>query len=127
MDRIKWASALPQVLLVEDEELLRQLLTDVITELGMTVIAVETADTGVDVLQHTHGIDLLITDVRTPGQSSGWDLAAAAFALRPDLPIIITSGYSEQTSPLPASAVFVRKPWRLDAVCKMVQKRLGRT
>ncbi|MBA1245799.1 response regulator [Pseudomonas japonica] len=127
MKTLKPRSALPHVLIVEDEELLRQLLADVIADLGTTVTAVETADAGAEVLAHTPAIDLLITDVRTPGQSSGWDLAAFAAARRPELPIIITSGFSVQTCPLPASAVFVGKPWRLDALCELVKARLGRT
>lgn len=118
--------AAPQVLVVEDEELLRELLIDMIGELGTTVIAVGTADAGIEVLKQTPIIDLLITDVRMPSRLNGWDLAQAAFALRPDLPIIIMSGFSEHTAPLPPKAVFVRKPWQLNALCELVRARLGK-
>lgn len=118
-------TAAPSIMIVEDEDLLRELLTEVFSEMGVTVSAVATADAGLTAFEQNTGFDLLVTDVRTPGRMNGWELAAAVYSQWPDVPIIITSGYSaEHDNELPPSACFVQKPWSLDSLCNLAKTLL---
>ncbi|WP_263264491.1 response regulator [Pseudomonas sp. RIT-PI-S] len=119
-------TAHPVVLIVEDDELLRELLVEVISELGCTVRAVGTADDGLCAIQQHRDVGLVLTDVMTPGSITGLQLATALHTHWPELPVIVTSGYSAQLfSDLPPSACFLAKPWSLDAILSLVQGRLN--
>jgi len=56
-------------------------------------------------------IDVVLTDIRMPGMS-GTEFAARARALRPELPVVLTSGYVEA----PPGLTFIPKPWRRQGV-----------
>jgi DNA-binding NtrC family response regulator len=115
------------VLVVEDDDTLRDILLEVIRETGAEVEVVATADDGLTTLKRRADIELLLTDVKTPGRLSGWDLAKAAYERRPNLPVIIMSGYSYQPgAELPPNACFVHKPCPLDTLVAMVKARLMR-
>jgi DNA-binding NtrC family response regulator len=115
----------PIVLVVEDDELLRALLIEVISEAGAFVEAVGTADAGLRAFEQCPAIDLIVTDVMTPGVLSGWDLAAAVYARKPELPVIITSGYSSALTPqLPGNACFLPKPWSLVQLTDLIKARV---
>lgn len=81
------------VLVVEDEPLIRMGISCVLKELGHNVLE---ASTGSDALKILHGnseIDLLLTDFRMPG-ICGLDLATKSKAIRPNLRIVLMTGYS---------------------------------
>ena len=65
-------------------------------------------------LQAHPEIEVLFTDVRMPGMS-GTELAEAAQRLRPDLRIVLTSGYVGPKD-VPDHIPFVPKPWRVDDI-----------
>lgn len=116
----------PSVLIVEDEELLRELLMEAMSELGAHVQAVETADAGWAAFENAGSLDLLITDVRTPGKMNGWDLAAAIYLKCPGLPVIITSGFSANPpTSIPPTACFIQKPWSLAVISQLAYDRLN--
>ena len=71
-------------------------------------------------LQAHPEIQVLFTDIRMPGMS-GTELAEAAQRLRPDLKIVLTSGYVGPRD-VPADITFVPKPWRMDAIAEAVTK-----
>ncbi|RYF70457.1 MAG: response regulator, partial [Comamonadaceae bacterium] len=83
------------VLLIEDEPTVRQLLREVLSELGYTVIAVEDGPTGLRVLQASQGVDLLVTDVGLPGGMNGRQVADAGRVMRPGLKVLFITGYAE--------------------------------
>jgi DNA-binding NtrC family response regulator len=116
----------PVVLVVEDDELLRALLIEVISEAGAFVEAVGTAEAGLRAFEQCQAIGLIVTDVVTPGPLTGWDLAKAVHEQRPELPVIITSGYAYQAGyELPANASFLPKPWSLVQLMDMVKARFS--
>lgn len=118
----------PLVLIVEDDELLRALMVEVVTDADLRVEAVSTADAGLLAFEACPHIGLLLTDVRTPGVLNGWDLAKTVCDRNPDVPVIITSGYCfEASSDLPRSASFISKPWSLDQLCDLVKARIQGT
>jgi PAS domain S-box-containing protein len=86
------------ILVVEDEEPVRRLAVGALQWCGFEVLE---AVTGVEALvmwkKHHHRIQLLLTDVAMPGGVSGVDLAQACRATNPALPVLITSGYNQES------------------------------
>lgn len=81
------------VLIIEDEEGIQQLLKRVVSMLGH---AVHLAGNGADAisLAQQHEPDLIITDLSLPGKPNGIDLVRALRALKPDRPLVVTTGYT---------------------------------
>ncbi|HEX8379703.1 MAG TPA: PAS domain S-box protein [Allosphingosinicella sp.] len=112
------------VLLVDDEPLVRASTADMLTELGYEVVE---ADSGTDALAllDVRQPDLVITDHLMPGLS-GTDLALILAAERPDLPVLIVSGYADLDG-LPADLPRLTKPFRQADLAAAVEKlRSGR-
>jgi PAS domain S-box-containing protein len=85
------------VLIVEDDPFVRSYAVMCLGSLGYVAIP---AIDGNDAMQRLAGddpIDLLFTDIVMPGGLSGWSLAEAALVLRPDLRVLLTSGYALDT------------------------------
>ena len=84
-----------KILLVEDDDLVRDHVAKQLRDLGYRVIACSNGADALQALRATADVDLLFTDVVMPGGMNGRELAEAARALRPDLPVLFTSGYTE--------------------------------
>jgi two-component system, cell cycle sensor histidine kinase and response regulator CckA len=99
------------ILLVEDEQSLRTLMTRILRQHGYTVTAASHPSKARDVVEdHTTTIDLLVTDVVMP-EATGTELAAQLQAICPDLRVLYTSGYVPNASELPPGAAFLAKPF----------------
>jgi CheY-like chemotaxis protein len=83
------------VLVVDDESSVRTLIDEVLQELGYTVLQAELGAGGLEILESSHRVDLLITDVGLPGGMNGRQLADAALVRRPDLKVLFITGYAE--------------------------------
>lgn len=115
----------PTVLIVEDEPMIRELLTLYLEEWGATVTAVATADDGNEALRKQDWT-LLITDVQTPGLLNGIDLAWVASQQKPQTRIIVMSGYYECSGRvLPPSAEFLPKPWPITQLQELLCSQLN--
>lgn len=84
-----------KILLVEDDELVREHVESLLTSLGYQVVQARNGEEGIALLRDHEDIVLLFTDVVMPGRLNGPELAEAAWRLRPDLPVLFTSGYAE--------------------------------
>jgi PAS domain S-box-containing protein len=82
------------VLLVEDNDQVREFAESLLVDLDYKVISAPSADAALEALAGRE-VDLLFTDVMMPGMS-GVELAERARNLRPDLPVLLASGYSEE-------------------------------
>ena len=85
------------ILLVEDNDLVRTHVDKQLRLLGYTVTACATGSEALSQLKADEAIDLLFSDIVMPGDMDGIMLAEAAQALRPDLKILLTSGYNKNT------------------------------
>lgn len=83
------------ILVVEDDQLVRENLIDQLQSLGYRVLAATTAPEALEIIRRPDAIDLLFTDIVMPGGMDGVQLAKAAQALRPKLRVLFTSGYPE--------------------------------
>lgn len=87
------ASAGEIVLLVEDNDEVREYAKSLLEELGYGVVEAGDAEQALKVLQNSPRIDLLFTDIVLPG-ASGRELSGKASELRPELPVLFTTGYT---------------------------------
>ncbi|MEA2740585.1 MAG: hypothetical protein QOH05_3892 [Acetobacteraceae bacterium] len=83
------------ILVVDDEAMVRMLVTEVLEEQGYTPIEAEDGPSALRVLESERRIDLLITDVGLPGGINGRQVADAARGLRPGLKVLFITGYAE--------------------------------
>ena len=102
-----------RVLLVEDEYLLCEATREDLEDLGLEVVCASDCDAGWDTFNADRHIDVLITDIRTPAQRDGWELAREARLAQPQLHVIYVSGYSASEPRPVAGGVFLQKPYRL--------------
>jgi PAS domain S-box-containing protein len=84
-----------RILLVEDDDLVRAHAVQLLTSLGYGVVAATNGPEALAQLRENIPCDLLFTDVIMPGGLTGPRLAEAAHVLRPGLPVLYTSGYTE--------------------------------
>ena len=82
----------PKVLLVEDEPMLSELLTEALTDKGFAVHAAPNADGALQHLRSGADVDILFTDIDLGDGIDGAQLARIAREMRPRLPIIYASG-----------------------------------
>lgn len=112
------------ILVVEDDNIVRMLIVDVLQELDYSVL--EAAD-GKDALTHLGDgqkvIDLLMTDQGLPDMN-GRDLATEARKLRPGLPVLFASGYAESIEVQDGMDV-IGKPFSIDQLRSKVKGILG--
>jgi two-component system cell cycle sensor histidine kinase/response regulator CckA len=115
------------ILMVEDEEAVRESTCEYLTSRGYTVLQGKDGADALQVLEHFAGkIHLLITDVIMPGMS-GAELGKRVRELRPDIRVIYISGYTESTvvrHGVEAKAGFLQKPFTLTALAGKVREVL---
>jgi len=85
------------ILVVEDDIEVRALATALIRSLGYRVVEATSGQEAMKIINSGQPVDLLFTDVVMPGGMHGRQLADAAHAVRPELKVLFTSGYSEKT------------------------------
>jgi len=91
-------------------------------EAGWAVLEASTGEGAVEQLRNGFDIDLLVTDIQLAGQLSGWDVAKAAREVRPDFPVIYTSGNPCNPSRQVQGGVFLSKPCNSFQVIEAGQK-----
>lgn len=113
------------ILLVEDEQMVRDLATAILREYGYTVLTAANGLEGLRICEDsTQAIDVMVTDVVMP-EMSGRQLAEAAAQLRPDMRVIYMSGYTDDSvvrhGVLEGDATFIQKPFLPDALASAVR------
>jgi CheY-like chemotaxis protein len=112
------------ILVVEDEELVRDIIARELEDAGYLVIEAASAEAGLEVIE-TRPVGLLFTDIRLPGQMDGWRLAEEARSRCPDLPVVYATGYSAAEPRLVAGGVFLRKPYLPSTVVATIERLIG--
>jgi CheY-like chemotaxis protein len=104
------------ILLAEDEALVRLVAAETLRDAGYEVREAGDGNAALEILEAGERIDLLITDVRMPGLN-GYQLAELGTKLRPDLKVLLVTGYAQE--PLPAAMIragtrVLYKPFDID-------------
>jgi PAS domain S-box-containing protein len=117
------------ILLVEDDALVRVFARGQLECLGYRVLEAATGAAALELLRGRDDVALLFTDVVMPGGMSGRQLADAATQLRPALPILYTSGYTEDAiihhGRLAPGVMLLSKPYRRAELAQKVSAALG--
>jgi CheY-like chemotaxis protein len=102
----------PLAIVVEDDEIQREMASVVLEECELDVIPCETAEAAAAILESLERQPtMLFTDVQLPGALTGADLAYLVRSKYPDARVLVTSG-DDPPPPLPDGARFMPKPWR---------------
>ncbi len=131
VERSKVISEMPigsgeRILVVEDDEGVRELTRVMLEDLGYVVFCAENAAGAMKVFEGNETCDLLLTDVVLSGGESGPELAKILTALRPGLPVLFFSGYSQHpvVGDLPVEIPLLQKPFRKIDLARIVRQVL---
>ena len=114
------------ILVVEDELLIRIMLSDSLRDVGYHVIEANSADEALSLLE-TFVPDLILSDVRMPGTIDGMGLLSIVKVSHPEVPVIIVSAHFESHVAIASGAAdFVSKPYTCELVVKIVEKQLAK-
>jgi PAS domain S-box-containing protein len=117
------------ILVVEDDELVRNFVTAQLDSLGYRTVTVADGRAALTQLSRGLQIDLLFTDVVIPGGMTGRQLADEVSRRRPGTKILYTSGYTENSivhhGRLDRGVLLLSKPYRKSALASMVRLALG--
>jgi CheY-like chemotaxis protein len=118
------------VLLVEDDEDVRELVAAQLRALGYQVITASSGDEALPVLSAPHSVDILFSDVVMPGEHDGFALARRAAELRPSIKILLASGFAAHArrragDAAAANLPLLPKPYRLSHLDAAIQDLLN--
>ena len=105
-----FAYATPLVLIIEGDWLLRVSLADEFMARGWNVLDAASGEHALQ-LASDYRVDVMITDVHLTGPITGWDVAEALRASRPELRVLYTSSRGTDTSRQVSGSVFFEKPY----------------
>jgi two-component system cell cycle sensor histidine kinase/response regulator CckA len=119
------------ILVVEDEALIRQMVVRSLRRLGYRVLEVENGAEALEMWADEQGrVDLVLTDMVMPGGLSGIDLSRQLQRMKPDLKVVIMSGYATRLvgdeSVLTRDIEFLSKPFSLATLGEVVRRALDR-
>ncbi|MGV3573305.1 MAG: PAS domain-containing protein [Ramlibacter sp.] len=112
------------IVVVEDDEVVRLLTVEALRNMGYVVHEAATGAEGARILNLLGPVDLLLSDIGLPGGVSGKQLVDAARAMRPDLKVILITGYAQEVleADLVAQKIaLLRKPVLIDVLLRKVQ------
>jgi PAS domain S-box-containing protein len=115
------------VLVVEDDAGVRNIAVAFLRASGYEVRAVDSAEAAMQCLSENSDIDLLFSDVMLGNGSNGKELARAARAMRPNLAVLLTSGYEDDAIAKAAGAdalELLRKPYRREQLVSAIRRTL---
>jgi DNA-binding NtrC family response regulator len=119
------------VLVVEDEDVVRGVVVQVLTRQGYTVLEAGQGDEALARCRsHPSRIDLLLTDMVMPGGLNGRQLAEQALTIRPEMRVLLMSGYTTDElvhHGVKVGAPFLQKPYTLQQLASKVRDVLDST
>lgn len=114
----------PVILLVEDDVLVRFMTAEILRDAGHVVLEAVDASEAIALISTGHPLDLVVSDVRMPGQMDGTSLTYAIKELRPGMPVVLISSHLEPGVPHAADA-FLSKPYSPGELVDLVDQFVG--
>ena len=113
------------ILAVEDDEDVLELAASALNDLGYSVLTATNAAEALDILRTAERLDVLFSDVIMPGGMNGAQLAVEARRIRPDLKVLLTSGYTAEAlvheHGLPDDLLVLGKPYRHEDLANKIR------
>jgi signal transduction histidine kinase len=123
------ASGHETILVVEDDEDVLVVAAESLRELGYQVVTAVNAGQALEILRGDRAVDLLLSDVIMPGGMNGVQLTVEARRIRPELKVLLTSGYTAAALSLehglPDNLNLVEKPYRRDDLARKLRLVIG--
>ena len=117
------------ILVVDDEPTVRELVTEVLRDLGYTVIEAADSASGLNLLRSNMQIDMLVSDVGLPGGMNGRQMADAARVFRPGLRTLFITGYAESAAigagQLEPGMHVLTKPFAIETLAARVRELIS--
>lgn len=117
------------ILVAEDDEEVRAIVVEMLGGLGYRVLKANDAAAALSILESGIAVDLLFTDVVMPGSLRSADLARKAVELLPNLAVLFTSGYTENSivhgGRLDPGVELLGKPYSRDSLARKIRQVLG--
>jgi nitrogen-specific signal transduction histidine kinase/ActR/RegA family two-component response regulator len=114
------------ILVVEDNAEVAEITASLVEQLGYQTTRAENATEALNRLQRGEKIDLVLSDVVMPGGMNGIALAQEIGNHYPDIPVVLTSGYSDVVHTAQSRYAILRKPFQLSALEKSIREALER-
>ncbi len=122
------SNAADYILVVEDDFLVRLMVSDSLREAGFNVIEAFNADEAIYILRSGVPVDLMLSDVRMPGTMDGLELLEHSRRTYPDIPVIMMSGHLAAHEALSRGAShFLAKPYSFQTALTLIGQELART
>ena len=115
------------MLVVDDDLLVREPIADYLREVGYEVLEAGDAHEAIDLVDHADHVDLVFSDVRMPGELDGVGLARWVRAHRPDVAVLLTSGYDGSgwlAGELGREVRLLQKPYTQTQVLRHIRRLL---
>ena len=117
------------ILVVEDEELVRQMVREILVQYGYTVLEARSGGEAVDLCSRHQGpVHLMLTDVVMPGMN-GMELSKRLAPIQPRMKVLFMSGYTANAivfqGILELGIAFIHKPFTMDSLARKVREVLG--
>ena len=113
-----------RALLVEDNPDVAQVTAEMLRQLGYELHVAQSAAMALDILERT-SFELVVSDIVMVGPTDGIDLARRLRQRRADLPIVLTTGYSEASHAAEAEFTLLRKPYQLPDLRRAIAKTIA--
>ncbi len=128
-ESLQAASGRGTILVAEDDEEVLAVTAESLRELGYQVVTAVSGAQALEILTGDQPIDLLLSDVIMPGGINGAQLAVRARHVRPELKVLLTSGYTaaalNREHGLPDNLDIVGKPYRREELAKKLRLVIG--
>ncbi len=117
----------PKILLVEDEDLIRLLLSEALSDDGFLIVSAATGEEALSLISDGERFDVLFTDIQLPGSVDGLDIARFAREHYPIVPVVFTTGQPDRMSGwvIGPHDIFIPKPYRPAEIARAVRQVLG--
>jgi signal transduction histidine kinase/CheY-like chemotaxis protein len=108
-----------RVLFVEDDALVRETVVRGLEESGFEVLTAASGDQALAMIEAGLEIEVVFSDIVMPGKLSGIDLAAILRERRPNLPVVLATGYTDQRATVPGVQVLA-KPYQIGQLVELL-------
>ena len=124
----KTPPAAATILVVEDDPDVREMIVGILSDLGYQTLVATNGPEALAILNRDRSVDLLFTDIVMPAGMSGTELARQASRLRPDLKVLLSSGYTREANQWRSARgdfPFIAKPYRPATLGKKLEEVLA--
>ena len=98
------------ILVVEDDDRVREITLKRLESLGYAVAEARSGPEAIKLLQSGEPIDVVFSDIVMPGKMTGYDVAQWVATMKPNIKVVLTTGYNEYDSKGDASAAGLKVP-----------------